>query len=171
MSDVAPVPQVQLQVATEAQQLPDELRVGEWVHTALLRAKRATPDDAAITVRFVDESESENLNSNFRGINKPTNVLAFPASIDAHVQVSDEAAELGDLVICAQVVAREAAEQDKTADAHYAHMTVHGVLHLLGYDHGDATEAMTMESLEKEILAELGYPDPYRDDDRSVTGN
>ena len=105
------------------------------------------------------------LNSRFRQIDKPTNVLAFP-SYDADLaELLEEAGELplGDLVICAPVVLREAAEQGKSADDHWAHMLVHGTLHLLGYDHVEAEDAARMEALETRILAAQGIGDPYRD--------
>lgn len=105
-----------------------------------------------ITLRLVDSAESQTLNRDFRGKDKPTNVLSFPMG---------EADYLGDIVICAPVVAAEAVEQGKAARAHWAHMVVHGVLHLLGHDHIDDGEAATMEALERKLLARLGFPDPY----------
>jgi probable rRNA maturation factor len=122
--------------------------------TACLRARAATA--AEITLRLVDEPESQALNRAYRGIDRPTNVLSFsydpPPGSDALV---------GDLVICAPVVAREATAQGKAPEAHWAHLVVHGTLHLLGHDHQNDEEAREMESLEVQILAELGFPDPY----------
>lgn len=105
-----------------------------------------------ITLRLVDSAESQTLNRDYRGKDKPTNVLSFPMG---------EPDYLGDIVICAPVVAAEAVEQGKAARAHWAHMVVHGVLHLLGHDHIDDGEAATMEALERKLLARLGFPDPY----------
>lgn len=112
-----------------------------------------------LVVRIVDEQESADLNQRFRHKAGPTNVLSFPFEPPPGVRE----AHLGDLVICAQVVRREAAEQGKPEADHWAHMLVHGVLHLLGYDHQDEAEAERMESLERRILASANIPDPYRD--------
>lgn len=109
-----------------------------------------------LTIRIVDESESAALNERFRHKAYPTNVLSFPYDAEA----LDEPI-LGDLVICAPVVSREAAEQHKDARAHWAHLVVHGVLHLLGYDHENDADAEHMEARERAILATLGFPDPY----------
>jgi probable rRNA maturation factor len=124
-----------------------------WLRAAL-RTPRAT---VALTVRIVDEAESAELNGRFRDKHHPTNVLSFPAEAIAGIP----APELGDLVICAPVVEREAAEQGKAVEAHWAHMAVHGVLHLRGYDHETDQEAERMEQLETGILERLGYPNPY----------
>ena len=113
--------------------------------------------EAELTVRVVDEAESADLNGRYRGKNGPTNVLSFPFENPPGVQLP----LLGDLVICAPVVQREAAEQGKTPTAHWAHMTVHGTLHLLGYDHIEDEEAVIMEQREVEILEGLGFGDPY----------
>ena len=105
-------------------------------------------------------SEGRALNRHYRGKDYATNVLSFPADLPAGVKMP----LLGDLVICAPVVVREAREQRKSPQAHYAHLTVHGVLHLLGWDHDDDKEAEAMEQLEREILAGLGLPDPYAEE-------
>lgn len=112
---------------------------------------------ADLAIRLVDTKEGRSLNRHYRGKDHPTNVLSFPAELPEGVNLP----LLGDLVICAPVVAREAAEQGKPLNAHYAHLTVHGVLHLLGLDHEDEREAEAMERLEREILADLGVADPY----------
>ena len=112
---------------------------------------------ADLAIRLVDTKEGRSLNRHYRGKDYPTNVLSFPAELPEGVNLP----LLGDLVICAPVVAREAAEQGKPLAAHYAHLTVHGVLHLLGLDHEDEREAEAMERFEREILADLGLPDPY----------
>ena len=110
-----------------------------------------------ITVRIVDEPESQVLNKQYRGKDKPTNVLSFPSQLPVEIQ----AEYLGDIVICAPVVEQEACDQNKPVKAHWVHMLVHGILHLKGYDHIDDEEALEMETLEKAILAEMGFPDPY----------
>ena len=125
-----------------------------WCELAL----RQRSADSELTIRLVDEAEGLELNSTYRHKDYATNVLSFPAD------VPDELLDiplLGDLVICAPVVAREALEQRKPLQAHWAHLVIHGCLHLLGYDHIDDAEAEEMETLERELLAELGHPDPY----------
>ena len=112
---------------------------------------------AEMSVRIVGESEGAELNARYRGKTGPTNVLSFPAELPAGVPLP----LVGDLVICAPVVAREVREQGKEPSAHWAHLTVHGCLHLIGYDHGHEAETAEMEALETAILAGLGYPDPY----------
>ena len=110
-----------------------------------------------LAIRIVGAKEGRSLNHHYRGKDYATNVLSFPADLPEGVQVP----LLGDLVICAPVVAREAKEQKKSLAAHYAHLTIHGVLHLLGLDHEDPREADAMELIERALLAELGYADPY----------
>lgn len=126
-----------------------------WVAAALHGRIR----EADLAIRLVDEDEGRALNRHYRGKDYATNVLSFPADLPEGVKLP----LLGDLVICGPVVAREAAEQAKAVRAHYAHLTVHGVLHLLGWDHEDEVEAEAMERLEREILAGLGIDDPYRE--------
>ncbi len=116
---------------------------------------------ADLAIRLVDSKEGLSLNRHYRGKDSATNVLSFPAEIPPGVDLPMPL--LGDLVICAPVVAREAEEQGKPLAAHYAHLTVHGVLHLLGLNHEDEREAEAMETLERQILASLGYADPYTD--------
>ncbi len=118
---------------------------------------------ATLSVRVVTPRESERLNGHYRRKPKPTNVLSFPAELPMGA-LRGEAKPLGDLVICARVVAREAREQGKSLAAHWAHMVVHGTLHLLGYDHEADDEAERMESREKRVLKALGFPNPYRSD-------
>jgi probable rRNA maturation factor len=124
-----------------------------WVEAAL----RERRPDAELSIRIVGEAEGAEFNSRYRGKSGPTNVLSFLAELPAGVPLK----LLGDLVICAPVVAREAAAQGKGSEAHWAHMVVHGCLHLVGYDHEDEAQAAEMEPLETAILAQLGYPDPY----------
>ena len=142
---------VDLDLAT-SESVPAEALFQQWAEAA---ADKGT--DAELSVRIVDEAESAELNQTFRHKTGPTNVLSFPCEVPAGVPHD----LLGDLVICASVVEREAQEQGKLAEAHWAHMVVHGVLHLRGYDHLQDDEADQMESMEIEILSGLGYPNPY----------
>lgn len=124
---------------------------------ASLRAfASAAGAEGALCLRLVDAEESRALNHRFRGKDRPTNVLSFPANSPLV-----EEPELGDILLCAPVIAAEAAEQGKPVRAHWAHMVVHGVLHLRGYDHIDDDEARVMEAAERRILAGLGFADPY----------
>ncbi|MET3652537.1 rRNA maturation RNase YbeY [Dyella japonica] len=127
----------------------------QWVEAALRGAKRRKA--AELSIRIVDAKEGRTLNRDYRGKDYATNVLSFPVELPPGVNLP----LIGDLVICAPVVAREAAEQGKPSRHHWAHMTVHGVLHLLGYDHIEDEEAEAMEALETRILAGLGIEDPY----------
>ncbi len=143
-----------LQLACEQPQgLPAEADFTHWLQGVLPRFC----EQAELTIRLVDEGESHQLNLTYRGMDKPTNVLSFPFEAPPGIELP----LLGDLVICRQVVEREASEQDKNLDAHWAHMVVHGCLHLLGYDHIEDDEAEEMESLETEIMQQMGFPDPY----------
>lgn len=116
------------------------------------------PARTEVCIRLVNEEESRTLNRDFRGIDKPTNVLSFPADVRLP---EGEGRILGDIVICDPVVLREARAQGKRESEHYAHMVVHGMLHLYGYDHEDPAEADVMEDIEREILGRLGFADPY----------
>ena len=136
--------------------VPAAVSFRKWVAAALKGRIR----EADLAIRIVDEREGQALNRHYRGKDYATNVLSFPAELPEGVKLP----LLGDLVICAPVVAREAKEQHKPAVAHYAHLTVHGALHLLGWDHDDDKEAEAMEQLERDILAELGLPDPYAEE-------
>lgn len=118
-------------------------------------ARAALAGGGEVTVRFVEPGEGQELNRDYRGKDYATNVLSFPYDTDPIV--------LGDLVICPAVIEREAAEQGKPLEDHYAHMVVHGILHLQGWNHENDQEAAEMEAEEKRILAGLGYPDPYGD--------
>ena len=133
--------------------VPAAVSFRKWVAAALKGRIR----EADLAIRIVDEREGQAHNRHYRGKDYATNVLSFPAELPEGVKLP----LLGDLVICAPVVAREAAEQGKPVAAHYAHLTVHGVLHLLGWDHEHDKDAEAMEQLEREVLAELGLPDPY----------
>lgn len=147
--------EVELQLASDSGAVPDEAQIRRWAEAALA-GKR---EDAELVVRVVDEAESAELNGTYRGKDQPTNILSFPFEVPPDVPCS----HLGDLVVCAPVVKREAAEQGKALDAHWAHMVVHGVLHLLGYDHVEDEAAEAMESEEIRIMQSLGYSDPYRE--------
>ena len=146
---------VDVQIACDAP-VPPAADLMRWADCALERAAPASGSEGEICVRVVDETESRELNRRYREKDKPTNVLSFPAEITLPA-----GRVWGDIVICAPVVAREAAAQGKPLTAHFAHMVVHGVLHLLGYDHELGTDADIMESLETEILGRLGISDPY----------
>ena len=146
---------VELQNASTSSALPSEQQFSHWAIAATHR------ENAEIVIRVVDEEESADLNGQFRGKSGPTNVLSFPFLAPPGIATDI----LGDILICAPVVEREASEQGKSLQAHWAHMVVHGVLHLQGYDHIDENEAVIMESEEIAILNELGFPDPYRETD------
>lgn len=149
--------ELDLQIASSAA-VPSEAEFRRWCELAL----RQRSADSELTIRLVDETEGRELNRTYRHKDYATNVLSFPAD------VPDELLDiplLGDLVICVPVLAREAAEQGKALDAHWAHLVIHGCLHLLGYDHIEEAEAVEMETLEQELLAELGHPDPYAGDE------
>jgi len=146
-------------------QLPDEsdlpagLQVEAWVLAALAAVPQGAPA-GEVVVRVADDTEMAQLNGEFRGKAAATNVLSFPADLPP----GPWEPALGDIVICPAVVAREAAEQGKALVAHWAHMVVHGTLHLLDYDHQEPTEAARMEGLERTILAGLGFGDPYAEE-------
>lgn len=155
-----------VQVASGAADLPDYDDLLLWVTTALQDQK----DTASLTIRLVDGPESQQLNRDYRGKDAPTNVLSFPFELPPGIDDPEVQALLGDLIICAPVVAREAADQGKVVLDHWAHMVVHGTLHLLGHDHIDPADAEVMESLERRILARLDIADPYWLDSHLPTG-
>lgn len=135
-----------VQYALNKEELPSRNDIRRWV--------RATkPGVAEVTIRFVDANEGRALNAQYRGKDYATNILSFVYAPPPELT--------GDLVICTPVVLREASEQRKAVDAHFAHLIVHGMLHLQGYDHEHAAEARIMEQQERDILARLGFPDPY----------
>lgn len=147
------MPEVDVQIATADENIPSEEDFRSWVAAALPADKL----NSELTIRVVGFDESRSLNAQYRQKDKPTNVLSFPSELPPDLQIP----LLGDLVICAGVVEREALEQGKTLLAHWAHMVVHGTLHLLGYDHETDAEAEVMEALETRILGTLGFPAPY----------
>lgn len=142
-----------LQIATDSPHLPTLNDIERWVSLAIGQ----NTENTDVCIRIVDELESTELNFNYRAKKSPTNVLSFPADIPDYIDVP----MLGDLVICAPVVEREAIEQGKPSQSHWAHMTIHGTLHLLGYDHMSDSEATIMENLEIELLDKLNIPNPY----------
>lgn len=144
-----------LQLASETDNTPDVRQISHWLETALSAAGHEA--ETEITVRLVDREESAELNTRFRGKQGATNVLSFPSTLPETLELPF----LGDLVICAPLVCEEAQAQNKAVTAHWAHLCVHGCLHLLGYDHIEDNEAEQMEALETRILESLGYPNPY----------
>lgn len=144
-----------LQIAIDSDRLPSQAQFETWVRLALGNTMLV----AELTIRLVDKRESQMLNHTYRGKDKPTNVLSFPFESPAEVELP----LLGDLVICVPVVETEALQQNKTLESHWAHMVVHGCLHLLGYDHIDDAEAEEMESLETQLIESIGFPNPYKE--------
>lgn len=144
---------IDIQRVFESEGQPDEVRIQAWVDAALEDVDR----DTEIVIRIVDEAESAQLNGQYRHKKGPTNILSFPFEAPVGIELN----LLGDLVICAPVVAKEAIEQHKPLAHHWAHIIVHGVLHLLGYDHLDDDEAKQMEGREIEILKKLNINNPY----------
>ncbi len=135
-----------IQIASNQSNLPTRAQFRKW-------AKATIRVDTAVTIRIVDEAEGRELNKMYRVKDYATNVLTFPLTEEPHL--------MGDIIICAPVVTAEALAQNKTIDAHYAHLTVHGILHLHGYDHEVEAQAELMESLETAIVCKLGYANPY----------
>ena len=151
--------EVDVQIACKDDDLPAREKLKTWVRAAVGDLR----DDCELTIRIVDEAEIERLNSTYRNKTGVTNVLSFPFDAPAEVDIP----LLGDIVICAPVVRREAREQEKSMHAHWAHMVVHGTLHLLGFDHERKREAQEMEAMETRILTDLGFDNPY--ESRGVT--
>ncbi len=144
-----------IQNASASSRVPAKADVKHWA-AAALEGRRTR---ARLSLRIVDEEESADLNGRYRGKAGPTNVLSFP--FEPPPGLPDPQPFIGDLAICAPVVEREALEQGKSLEAHWAHMVVHGILHLLGHDHLEEAEAQEMEALETRILEDLGFPTPY----------
>jgi probable rRNA maturation factor len=143
---------VDVQNASAVEPLPEELLFVRWAGAAL-----QGKSDVELTLRLVDRDESRALNLRYRGQDKPTNVLSFPAGLPSGLDLP----LLGDIVICAPLVVEEAEKQHKSLQSHWAHLVIHGVLHLLGHDHQDEKEAVEMEAIEVDLLASLGFSDPY----------
>lgn len=146
--------QIDIEINSQSQALPAQELIERWIAAAL---ESQQLQEAEVSVYIVDEAEGQELNAQYRSKDYPTNVLSFPADLPEELDIP----LLGDLVICAPVVEREAQEQGKALEAHWAHMLVHGSLHLLGYDHIDDAEADEMEALETHIITGLGFPAPY----------
>ena len=144
---------VDIQMASASEEAPDPQSIERWVGAAIGNQRESTE----LSVRIVDAEEGQALNEQFRGSTGATNVLSFPFENES----PEPLPLIGDIVICAHVVAKEAREQNKALNAHWAHMMIHGVLHLLGYDHQNENDANLMESLETEIMQGLGFPPPY----------
>jgi probable rRNA maturation factor len=147
-------PGIDIQCAISAEGLPSAAQLYQWLQLAL----QDRMADSELTLRIVDEAEITALNHRYRGKDGATNVLSFPYQPLPGV----ESGLLGDIVICAPVVAREAVAQSKSLEAHWAHITIHGVLHLLGHDHQQAEQAGDMERLEVKLLGQIGFADPYQ---------
>ena|SRR3990167_425117 len=149
---------IELQSTSAVKNVPSLSQLEQWVACVLSKVpKTVDPDITELTIRIVDEAESATLNETYRHKKGPTNILSFSDDpIPGFLSTS-----LGDLIICAPLVEKEALEQDKLPEAHWAHLLIHGVLHLLAYDHTERKEAEVMESLEVSCLHELGYDNPY----------
>lgn len=150
---------LELQLACTNQHIPSMLEFQSWVDAAYVACGTQLTTQPALTLRIVDPSEIQELNRSYRFKDKPTNVLSFPAELPEEIKQNMNI--LGDIIICAELVEKEALEQDKAVKAHWAHMVIHGCLHLLGYDHEKHDEAEIMESLEVKVLESLGFPNPY----------
>jgi len=153
---------VDIQLADSSAKTPDAQHIRDWVAAVFTTLERSP---LALTVRVIGEEEMAKLNRRYRGRNKPTNVLSFPMEPLPGMRTD----LLGDIVVCGPVVDREAAIQNKSPMDHWAHMVVHGLLHLFGYNHESDQEAMVMEALEKSVLEGLGYSDPYQGEYDSST--
>lgn len=154
--------------SASSEPVPEEEDIRRWISASLTTQLATQPPSqgagtanpaAQLSVRLVDTDEMTALNKTYRGKDGPTNVLSFPADLPEDINVP----LLGDIVICAPIVRQEAKQQNKALDAHWAHMTVHGTLHLLGYDHIEDAEATRMEALETTILSTLNYASPYEE--------
>ncbi|MCG7899904.1 MAG: rRNA maturation RNase YbeY [Candidatus Thiodiazotropha lotti] len=143
-------------IVEDSEASPSDRQLSAWAEAALGESDH----QVEMVIRIVDESESRQLNRDYRGMDKPTNVLSFPFESPPEVALP----LLGDLVICAPVVSAEARQQNKTLEAHWAHMVVHGTLHLQGYDHQDDQQAQLMEDKERQILQALNFSNPYTDE-------
>ncbi len=155
-------PRVDVEVTCDAPELPDEAGLSRWI--ALAARETGYGPDTEVSVRIVGEAESRALNKAYRGKDRPTNVLSFPAHLDSMPGLpTEDAGLLGDIVLCAPVIVREAASQGKTPADHWAHLLVHGFLHLAGFDHERQEDAEVMEALEVRLLGSRGLRNPYKD--------
>lgn len=148
--------ELDLQFAEQSEEPPSRGDFEQWVNLAYVKDA-----PALVSIRVVDAAESQSLNKQYRSKDKPTNVLSFPMELPEDLLVEMDELMLGDLVICAPVVENEARQQGKTSSSHWAHMVIHGMLHLQGYDHISETEAEEMESLEIKLLQQIGIENPY----------
>jgi probable rRNA maturation factor len=154
--------EIDIQVASTVDSVPDEAAIQSWLEDVINNVGGDSGSSREISVRIVDEEEGHTLNKQYREQDKATNVLSFPAVGPSESELPVELSHsLGDIVICGPVVEREAAEQSKEIGSHWAHLLVHGALHLLGYDHETEKDAAEMEQLETRILAARGVDDPY----------
>ena len=151
---------VELQIISGSDKIPEQECIEAWVTDVMGRFSKCRSTE--VCVRIVDEEEGRSLNKHYLGSDKPTNVLAFPYPTDVP-SLPNVRRSIGDIVICAPVVEREAVAQGKDLSAHWLHLLVHGTLHLLGYDHDESQAAEQMEAVEKKILASHGIRDPYSD--------
>ncbi len=157
---VVPMPvEIEIQRGDLAGETPGDASFQRWAEAALAEKS----GDFSLAIRIVDETEARRFNREYRNRDYATNVLSFPVELPVGLPAEIRQAQLGDLLICAPVVTREAAEQGRPETDHWAHLTIHGVLHLLGYDHESSADALEMESAEVKILAGLGVSDPYLD--------
>lgn len=152
---------ITIQYAADKKLAPAKDQITKWA----LQALADNTEKTELTIRIVDTAEISELNQTYRKKTGPTNVLSFPA--DLPETMADQFSVLGDVVICAEVVNREAVEQHKTQQAHWAHMVVHGIFHLLGHDHENDADADIMEKLEIEVMKKLGFTNPYEDREHS----
>jgi len=150
--------EIELQIASKVTNLPDPALIKSWLEAA---CKDRVTRQAEICVRIVDVEEMTSINYKFRSQKKPTNVLSFPFEAPVGVELPKQI--LGDIVICAEIIEKEARDNEKKPVDHFAHLLVHGCLHLLGYDHEEIDDAVVMENLETEILVSFGMPKPYGD--------
>ena len=149
---------VDLQIATPSEDnIPALDLLTNWVASAIQASGLPQQDETELTIRVVEKEESNAINLQFRHKDKPTNVLSFPFQNPPGITLP----LLGDLIVCQEIIETEATEQQKELQAHWAHMVIHGTLHLLGYDHIEDEEALKMEALETSVLVELGFPPPY----------
>ena len=150
--------ELDLQYAEQSEEPPSKEDFQQWADLALVDDK-----SVEISIRIVDEEESQLLNKQYRSKDKPTNVLSFPMEIPEELLNKLDVIMLGDLVICAPIVEKEAKSQGKEPNAHWAHMVIHGILHLQGFDHVLESDAQEMESLEIKLLQQIGIENPYMD--------
>ncbi len=146
--------ELEVQRATTSATTPDDEQFQLWAEAVLI-------NKCTLVIRIVDEKEGRRFNREYRDKDYATNVLSFPSDLPAGLPSGIKQSQLGDLLICAPVVAREAIEQGKPEADHWAHLTIHGILHLMGYDHEQSADALVMETLETDILARLNIPNPY----------